>query len=298
VRRQLRRRPLGASGIVIGAEPIDLRRENAPAILLLHGGGDTPQVLEGLAHYLHGRGFSVRVPLLAGHGRSLAEMAGANAQVWHEDVRREYALLRDAHPWTAVAGLSVGGALAIRLAAEHRDIPALVLFAPYIAMTGYVRQLASTTRYWGWLLPYFSSLGDASIRDAVAHERSLGHGILTPAALRAFRDVADAAHEALPRVASPTLVIQSREDNSIPAEVAERAFARLGSDEKRFVWTNGAGHVITVDFGHERVFELAASWFEEHYERSAPTGKHGARRQGRHPRLRSERGPRGSRPGP
>lgn len=300
-RRQRRRRPLGQDGIVEGAAAIDLKRENAPGVLLLHGGGDTPQVLADLAHYLHGRGFSVRVPLLSSHGRALSALSSASAASWHEDARREYAALRATNSWTGVVGLSIGGALAIQLAAERPDIPALVLLAPYVAMPAFARRMAETTQYWGWLLPYFSSLGTDSIRDSAAASRGLGHGILTPQALRAFRDVVDLAERALPRVKCPTLVIQSREDNRIPPEAAERGFARLGSAEKKFVWTNGAGHVITVDFGHSRVFELTARWLEKHFKHSAPRGSttpEGARRLDRQPRVRSERDPRDSRPGP
>ncbi|HYC49997.1 MAG TPA: alpha/beta hydrolase, partial [Gemmatimonadaceae bacterium] len=144
------------------------------------------------------------------------------------------------------------------------DLDALVLLAPYLDLPPAVRQLADTSRYWGWLVPYFSSLGDKSIRDANAAAQTLGHGILTPAMLRALRDVADDAAAALPLVKAPTLIVQSREDNRIAPEIAERGFARLGAKDKRFVWTNGAGHVISVDFGHQRVFKLTADWLEAH----------------------------------
>jgi carboxylesterase len=303
-RRQRQRRALDETGMVVGAAPIELSRHQAPGILLLHGGGDTPQVLGDLARFLHGQGFSVRVPLLSAHGRALSALSGASAEAWRDDARREYAAMRETTEWVAVVGLSMGGALAIQLAADRKDIPALVLLAPYIAMPAMARRMATTTRYWGWLLPYFSSLGAESIRDSEAARRALGHGILTPAMLRALLDIVDAAEAALPRVLAPTLVIQSREDNRIPPEVAERGFARLGSPEKKFVWTNGAGHVITVDYGHRRVFDLTAHWLEDHLEPGAlategSTGESDpSRRLDRQPRIRNERDRRGFRPGP
>lgn len=263
-RRQRRRRPLGADGVIVGASDLMLRHEGGHAVLLLHGGGDTPQVVAGLARFLHQRGHTVRVPLLASHGRALRELARVSADAWHAQVDQEVAALRRDHDGVALAGLSVGGALAIRAAAGRGDISSLVLLAPYIAVPPLLRRMADTTRYWGWLLPYFSSLGQRSIHDRSAATHTLGYGILTPAMLRALRDVADAAWTALPEVRAPTLVIQSREDNRIAAEDAELGFARLGARKKRFVWINGAGHVITVDFGHERVFELTRGWIEAH----------------------------------
>jgi len=263
-RRQRHRRPLSKDGVVRGAEAIDFARPDAPALLLLHGGGDTPQVMASLARHLYDRGYAVRVPLLSGHGRGLDALTSASADTWHDEVDREYRRLREHHGWVGVIGLSMGGALAVTLAAEQGTVDALVLLAPYLDMPPAVRQLADSSSYWGWLVPYFPSLGGNSIHDADAAARTLGHGILTPTMLRALRDVAIDATVALPRVKAPTLILQSREDNRIAPEVAERGFARLGAREKKFVWTNGAGHVISVDFGHQRVFNLTTDWLEAH----------------------------------
>jgi carboxylesterase len=265
-RRQARRRPVGSDGVIVGAAPIELHRPNSPGVLLIHGGGDTPQALAQLAGHLHSRGFSVRVPLLAGHGRSLAALRGVSARQLHDDVRKEFAAWRARHDRVAVVGLSMGGALSIKLASEQ-PVEALVLLAPYIAMPPGTRGMARTIQAWGWLFPYFTSLGTRSIRDPAAGARALGHGILTPAALRALYDVVNDAVLALPHVTAPTLVIQSRDDNRITAESAELAFARLGAAEKKFVWTDKGAHVITVDFGYQRVFETTRDWLDAHLTR-------------------------------
>jgi carboxylesterase len=263
-RRALRRRPVGPDGVVVGARAIRLERRGSPGALLLHGGGDTPQVLADLAGYLHSRGFSVRVPLLSKHGRKLAELASASAVSWYADAENALSEMRAEHDWVGVVGLSIGGALAIQMAAAKPDIPCLVLLAPYVAMPDFARRAAMTSRAWGWLVPYFSSFGARSIRDVAAASRGLGHGVLTPAILRAFHEVVQSAARALPDVKASTLVVQSREDNRISVASAQAAFERLGAAEKQFVWVEGAAHVITVDYGRERVFELTADWLESH----------------------------------
>lgn len=267
-RRERQRLAVGPDGIIPGAAAIDLPRAGAPGVLLLHGGGDTPQVLSDLATYLHRRGYSVRVPLLSGHGRALPELAMASAAQWHDDARIALEGLRETHRSVALVGLSMGGALAIELAAERDDIAALVLLAPYLAMPAPLRRLATTTDLWGWLLPYFSSRGGKSIHDPAAAARTLGRGLWTPAALRAFSEVVARAAELLPRVNAPTLVIQSVQDNRISRESTQLAFERLGSTDKKLIWVEGAGHVITVDFGYERVFQLTGEWLEKHRRRS------------------------------
>src|SRR3954471_10437562 len=73
------RRRLGPDGIVIGGAGFTLERANAPAVLLIHGAGDTPQTLRYLADYLHVRGFHVVAPLLPGHGRSVRDFMHVRA---------------------------------------------------------------------------------------------------------------------------------------------------------------------------------------------------------------------------
>lgn len=274
-RRAHRLRPLGPDGVIVGAAPVSLPRDAAPAVLLLHGGGDTPQVLANLATYLSANGFAVRVPLLLAHGRSLPEFTRASSAAWHQQMEEEYSALSASHGAVHVVGLSMGGALAITLAKRHPEIASLVLLAPYIDMSSRLRTLARTGAYWGWLLPYVPSFGGRSIHDRAAAARGLGHGIMTPASLRGLYEAMRSAAESLPDVKVPTLVMQSREDNRISVESAEHAFARLGSPEKRLEWVEGAGHVITVDYGHERVFERVLVWLNAHDKRKSPAGSTG-----------------------
>jgi carboxylesterase len=273
-----RRRPVGADGIVVGAGPIQHLRPDAPAVLLLHGGGDTPQALAGLATYLFDRGYSVRAPLLPGHGRTIAALAAVRPDEWHASVRSEYDALRALHPSVALVGLSMGGALAITLTAQRPEVPALVLLAPYVRMPLAIRAMALTSALWGLWWPYVWSVGGRSIHDRDAAARALGHGILTPAALRALYEVTQAATAALPAVKAPTLLVQSTGDNRISRDFAQRAFDRLGAHDKKLVWTRDAGHVITVDYGYQAVFELTAQWLSSHRavmpgtgERTVPT---------------------------
>ena len=264
----LRRLPVGIDGIIPGAEAFELTRgAEAPAILLLHGSGDTPQTLRYLAEYLYARGYHVRVPLLPGHGRTITDFSRVAAEEWIETARSAYRDLTHTDRWVGVGGLSMGGALAARLAAEVRSVPALVLLAPYVAMPNRISVAARLSLLWGVAVPYVSAVDPAaarSIHDREEAARSLGYGVFTPAALRALRTTVAHAIDALPNVTCPTLMIQSREDNRVPSAVAQRAFDRIGATEKQLVWVTGAGHVITVDYGRDRIFQIVGDFFDRH----------------------------------
>jgi carboxylesterase len=249
---------------MVGAEPFELEATGGRAVLLVHGGGDTPQTLRYLADVLHAHGYAVRAPLLPGHGRELREFSRVTANAWIDAVRCEYRALRARYAWVGVVGLSMGGALAVQLAAEvGAALPALGLVAPYLSIPPFVRRAAKYSHLWGVLVPYVRSADSGrSIHDPAEEAKSRAYGVFTPAALRALVIAADRASALLPRVIAPTIVIQSREDNRITPAACESAYSALGTRDKRLVWVEGAGHIITVDRGRERVFEELVAWFD------------------------------------
>ena len=279
VERSVRARlPVGPDGIVPGAAPIELRAPaSVGAVLLLHGFGDTPQSLAELAHTLHSRGFNVSVPLLPGHGRTLRDFRASNEAQWVAEARRALEELRAHHDSVGVVGLSMGGALAVLLATDSNDLPALVLLSPYLEPPLSVRLLAKTAYVAGAILPYLYGRNPRSIHDPAARAATLVYGAATPSSVGELVRLADRARERLPRVQAPTLYMQSREDYRVPVGAAERAFAALGASKKKLQWLTGCGHVITVDYGRENVAELVADWMEEHVDRERVAG---ARSQG------------------
>ena len=260
------RLPLGADGIVAGAEPIDLPGSGGRAALLLHGFGDTPQTLSYLAAGLNARGWSVRVPLLPGHGRTLRQFDASTGEEWIEAARAEYAGLRARYGArnVVVAGLSMGGALATIVAAEAgAELPALALLAPYLSMPLTLRRVARAAGAFTALVPYFAGSGTRAIHDPEERGRSRAYGVTTPRLVRELYGVVRHARRALPGVGAPTLVVHSRTDYRIPCEAAEAAFALLGAPRKQLVWLEGCGHIVTVDYGRDRVLDLVAGWLDD-----------------------------------
>jgi carboxylesterase len=253
--------------VLKGAETIDLREEGSHGVLLLHGFGDTPQTLSLLARRLKKAGYSVLVPLLPGHGRNMDAFTRSRADDWIEAARNSLIELRAGSNGVSVAGLSMGGALAVLVAAEVRDISALILIAPYLGMPRLLHIAAITYWLWGGLAGEMNGRSPRSIHDPIEREKSLAYGAVTGRTLFELSKVMSRAREALPEVAAPTLIVQSREDPRISPEVAQSALERLGAKEKRLVWTEGAGHIITVDYGRERVFSEVENWLRTHDNR-------------------------------
>jgi len=266
-----RRFRFDAQGIVQGAAGFTLYASaddavSRRAVLLLHGFNDTAQSMAYLATQLHARGYTVRVPLLPGHGRDLKTMASeSRAARWREAVLTDYdALCRDFDS-VMVVGQSMGGALALLLATERPEMPALVLLAPYVGMPRNLQWKVLGALIARVALPYLRSVGgETSIHDPVARAASLGPDVVTARTLSELRRVAEDAEAALSRVWVPTLYLQSREDNRIAARDAETHFAALGSADKRQQWITGCGHIISADYCRDEVASLTADWLDTH----------------------------------
>jgi carboxylesterase len=250
--------------ILPGAETIDLQEEGSDGVLLLHGFGDTPQTLGLLARRLRKSGYSVLAPLLPGHGRSPEAFGKSGATEWIAAAKDAYLDMRTRHTSVSVIGLSMGGALAVVLASEQRDIPALILIAPYLGMPRLLRVAAATYWLWGRLVGEANARNPRSIRDPIEREKNLAYGVVTGRELHELLMVVRRARKALTDVRAPALIIQSKEDPRSSPAIAEFTLKMLGTEDKKLIWTEGAGHIITVDYGRERVFAEVERWLSAH----------------------------------
>lgn len=262
--RWQRRFPAHADGTVIGAEPQTLAAEGNRAILLLHGYNDTPQSMLPLARALQAAGWTVRVPLLTGHGRSLKAFDAWTAEELLAQMREEYAALRGTHRTVVVGGLSMGGAVACWIAAES-DAAGVLLYAPMLFVPAPMQVVVSTARLWGLFTKYVTGGGRRSIRDPDAQRLMIAYGCSTRRSLEALEFVARGVAVRLGFVHAPTLMIQSEDDNRLPREQSAHALARIGAKDRTMIWTRGAGHVLTVDYGWEALAATTVEWLNARY---------------------------------
>jgi carboxylesterase len=259
-RETSRRLPLGANGVIVGAEPIEPHAPGTKAVVVLHGFGDTPQTLRYLAAALTEHGWSVYAPLLPGHGRTLRAFAATGADQWINAARALLGSVRTRFDCVALVGVSMGGSIATVLAADDPTLVSLVLLAPYLSMTTRLARFASLGWLWSPAIKYIRTRGGRSIWDPDEVQRNLAYGYTTPRLVRQLSEVVARARRAAPRVSVPTLMLLSREDNRIAPEAAKEAFGLIGAADKQLVWTQGAGHVVTVDYGREHVFETVTAF--------------------------------------
>ncbi|OKI05187.1 esterase [Streptomyces sp. CB02923] len=232
-----------------GTEPF--RRDGGrTGVLVCHGFTGSPQSVRPWAEYLADRGLTVSLPLLPGHGTRWQDMQLTTWQDWYAEVDRELRTLSVRCDQVFVCGLSMGGALALRLAELHGPaVSGLVLVNPGNKVHDAAAPLLPVLRY---LVRTTKGLvGDIAKPGSheVGYERVPLHAAHS---LRRFFRLVDAE---LPRVTQPLLVMTSPQDHVVRPADSERVLSRVSSKDVRQTLLERSYHVATLDHDAEQIFE-------------------------------------------
>ena len=237
--------------ILAGAEPFRYDGSEV-GVLVIHGFTGSPQSMRPLGQALHRAGFSVSGPRLAGHGVSPDAMSRTGARDWVASVESAYAELRARTKRIFVAGLSMGGTLALYMAAMHAaeiagvvPINAVVrLDSPDLAAIALAAGMPAT-------VPGIGS----DIKKPGVFE--LAYAEVPVRCVAEIHALVGVTHALLPRIACPALIVTSREDHVVPPENGDLIAQRLGSGRMERLILDHSYHVATLDNDSELIAESA-----------------------------------------
>lgn len=117
--------------VLPGCEPWShVAAPGAPGALVIHGFTGAPTSMRGLADAFAAAGFHVELPRLPGHGTTVDDMMTTSWADWSAAAEAAYQQLLGRTDRVVVAGLSMGGSLTLRLAADHPEIAGIVCVNP------------------------------------------------------------------------------------------------------------------------------------------------------------------------
>jgi carboxylesterase len=103
---------------------------SSAGVLCLHGFTGNPSAMRRIAEAFAGADFHVELPRLPGHGTVVADMLDTTWADWLGEAAAALGRLADRCQHITVVGQSMGGGLALRLAADHPHVSALVCVNP------------------------------------------------------------------------------------------------------------------------------------------------------------------------
>ena len=234
-------------------------------VLLSHGFTGEPSSMTPWARALADKGYAVEVPRLPGHGTSWQDMNTTTWDDWYGEVSRIFDKLCLENDAVVVGGLSMGGALTIRLAEEHNDrIAGLVVVNPAIASGNPQLKLVPVLKHF------------------VGGMKAIGSDIKKPGALeKAYtRTPLKALHQMvkawpaivvdLHKITVPVLYLRSVDDHVVDGLSEKAFFAGVKSTDITFTKLTESYHVATLDNDAQQIIDDSAAFIARVTEAVTP----------------------------
>jgi carboxylesterase len=223
-------------------------------VLLLHGFTGNPTSMRPLGEWLAAQGVSVAAPRYPGHGTTWEDLATTKWEQWEAEATGALEELRSRTKDLVACGLSMGGGMALHLAANHPDAIRGVAVVnayvrnPQMAMAPVARLFTKSRKGIG------NDIKKPAQNEA-PYERVPFTGIMQ------LNRMCKTVQSELPKVQQPLLVFNSTEDHVVPKDNAQYILDHAGSEQKELVTLPNSYHVATLDYDaetiQERVLEFA-----------------------------------------
>lgn len=238
------------------ARPVYLER-GPVACLLLHGFAGSPAEVRPLIEHLSAQGITVSAPVLPGHGTSPEELRQTRSRYWVRAAETELAALAERFGKVHVVGFSMGGLIALYLAAHHEVASVSALAAP-IRLNDWRQILVPLGKY---LIPYYES----KIRNPeIAAQLENNYERMPTQAIHSLLRLARRVRRDLPRITAPVQALQGDRDKWIAPDSSQYIMEQISSREKRMEVLPGRNHFVALERGRDEVCDKVLSWIEAH----------------------------------
>ena len=229
--------------------------QNGIGILFVHGFTGSPASMRPWAEFFAARGYTVRLPLLPGHGTSPREMNQSTWNEWYSTAEDSYLDLVGKCTKVFIFALSMGGALTLRLASLHQPT-GIVLVNPLIHIRGVRRFLIPLASR---VLATMPSVG-GDIKKPGASEYAYDKTPLKAA--RSLLKLLGDVQERIGSVQTPVLLLHSVEDHVVPSTNSEWILSTVGSESKKEIVLHDSYHVATIDNDAPLIFDESLQFVE------------------------------------
>lgn len=262
--------------VIPGAEPWSYAPDDArTGVVVSHGYTGNPNATRPLGEALAEEGFAVEVIRLPGHGTSWRDLARLRYPDLRVAVDRAYAELATRVDRVVLVGHSVGGTLALDVAAGRCRTGTADALAGVVTINGWVLDRDDALAKVAPLIPYLTpvlprALAGAATDDAARpgvseHAYRLLPTWTTHSIIRELPRV----RRVLADVTVPVLVAVSREDHVVPPANSHAIVDLLGSEDVTLLELENSYHLAALD--HDA--DLLARETADFVERVTATGR-------------------------
>lgn len=240
--------------LTIAARP-ELTGGRRIGVLLSHGFTGSPRSIRPWGEHLGALGYGVAVPRLPGHATTWQDLNRCRWEDWYAEITRTFDALCLDHDAVVVGGLSMGGALAIRVAEDHPDrVAGLAVVNPAVATKRLDVKLLPVLKH---VVPSFPGIANDIKKPGVAE----GGYTRTPLkAIHSFMQAWPTIIADLPKVTCPVLFMRSADDHVVDASSRPIVLGGISSTDVSDVTLEDSFHVATLDNDAPVIFDRTAEF--------------------------------------
>ncbi|MBU0490809.1 MAG: lysophospholipase [Chloroflexi bacterium] len=237
-------------------------------VLIVHGFTSSLDCVNGVEAPIQALGLPTRMPVLRGHGGETPEaLRGVAWTDWVADAEAALQDLLTEADKAIVFGHSLGGLVALTLAADHPDVVDSIIVA-----AGAI-QLANPLapgRPLHFLAPLVTRLIDKVNMPPVYTDPALAQYDTNYAwaptdAVSTLFDLIKTVRRRLPEIHVPALIMHSRKDTTVAPEASEVIYNNIGTppDQKRLVWFEVTEHEMFRDCESDATIQTVVDYVRE-----------------------------------
>ncbi|SDC59070.1 alpha/beta hydrolase [Nocardioides lianchengensis] len=224
-------------------------------VLVSHGFTGQPASVKPWGEHLAAQGYAVEVPRLPGHGTTWQEMNRTTWDDWYGELTRVFDKLCLENDAVVVGGLSMGGALSLRLAADHPDrVSGVVVVNPAVATKRLDVKLLPVLKH---LLPSMPGIVDDIKKEGVTEH---GYPRVPLRAAASMFGAWPALAAELPKVTAPLLYFRSSVDHVVDELSEPLITGTVSSRDVRVVRLEDSFHVATLDHDAPAIYDGTAEF--------------------------------------
>jgi len=231
-------------------------------VLLVHGFTGAPPSMRPWGEFLLSKGYTVRVPLLPGHGTKPEDLNKVKWQEWPAKVQSELEELFKVCDQVFICGLSMGGATTLYVAAERNErLNGIILVNPMIYRSSAVLSLLPLWAKYllANIVKMRSSVGNDISRPGITE-----HGYDATPSLGAYElfKLLKETRLKLKKITVPLQLFHSVQDHTLPVCNTEIIMDEIGSSNKSRIELVNSFHVATLDYDQELIFENSLTFIQ------------------------------------
>ncbi|APU16980.1 MULTISPECIES: alpha/beta hydrolase [Actinoalloteichus] len=235
--------------VMAGAEPFSHDASGEIGVLLCHGFTGSPQSMRPWARHLAEAGFSVRSPLLPGHGTHWRELNRTRWQDWYDCDADAFDELRSRCDSVFVFGQSMGGTLALRLAQQRgAQVAGVMLVNPSVmSLRKGIAALPVLSRVWPSLPGIAGGIAKPDVAE-IAYDR------LPLRAMASLAQLWRLVRADLPVVTAPMVLCTSPADPVVEPVNSQIIADGVRSADLVQMPLPDSSHVATLDHDAPQIF--------------------------------------------